>query len=802
MTDDQLPAARDGGGLDLASVQSLADFAEACGRLRAGRSYADLRRAARPRSLPAATVSDLLNARSTPTRDTVVTFLLACGLHDDAARRPWLTVWERVATAGQPQPAGAVRVRLTRPRLLGVHAAIQVSGTVRELPPYVPRDVDADLRSALAEAAAEGGFVLLLGGSSVGKTRALHEAVLATLPEWWLLHPADAAAIAGHAQAPTPRTVLWLDELQRYLNRPAALPAGTLRQLVTAGTVVVATLWPEEYTVRTARTCTDQQDLYANDRELLGLARLIQVPETFSRAERRHGEALAGTDPRIRIALDTTDAGFTQVLAAGPALIHRWEHAPAADCYGRAVITAALDARRVGAQQPATRAYLEAAAPAYLTAAQQATAPADWLDRALAYATGTVHGAAACLTPVPAGMGAVAGYLPADYLHQHAQRTRRTAALPDLVWNALLTHRDPRDSLGLAGNAGRRGRPEHAITFYRGALATDGLLAAVPLAATLIQHGAGAGADEGLQILRDHAAGNTIVAHFLTDMLVHCGRVDEAVQVLRELADGGDRYGVRRLTALLAEYSRLDEALQVLREYSAGDPYAYQQLAELLVEHGCHAQAARVLSEPGAIRSFSEMIDMAAEFRRAVDVPFELPPGIAEAAHAHQLAADLAGQGHIEEALQLLRDRAAAGDEGAVRRLVSMLTEHGRVDEALQVLRDRAATSTSDARWLAGMLKSRGRVEEAMQVLRDRAAGGDVHCLQQLATMLEEHDRVDEALQTLREHAADASVGYRLTGMLVRYGRADELLDEVAAGTTGAVEALPRLRRTDKPTAH
>ncbi|MEV0565932.1 hypothetical protein [Dactylosporangium sp. NPDC050588] len=797
MTDDQLPGAGD--RLDLASVQSLADFAEACGRLRAGRSYADLRRAARPRPLPAATVSDLLNARSTPTRDTVVTFLLACGLHDDAARRPWLAVWERVATAGRPQPAGAVRVRLARPRLLGVHAAIQVSGTVRELPPYVPRDVDADLRSALAEAAAEGGFVLLLGGSSVGKTRALHEAVLAALPEWWLLHPADTAAIVEHAKAPAPRTVLWLDELQRFLNRPAALPAGTLRQLVTAGTVVVATLWPEEYAVRTAQTCTGQQDLYANDRELLGLARLIQVPETFSRAERRHGEALAGTDPRIRIALDTTDAGFTQVLAAGPALIHRWEHAPAADCYGRAVITAALDARRVGAQQPATRAYLEAAAPAYLTAAQQATAPADWLDRALTYATGTVHGAAACLTPVPAGMGAVAGYLPADYLHQHAQRTRRTAALPDLVWNALLTHRDPRDSLGLAGNAERRGRPEHAIAFYRGALATDGLLAALPLGAALIRHG---GADEGLQILRDHAAGNSVVAHFLADMLVRCGRVDEAVQVLRELADGGDRYGVRRLTALLAEYSRLDEALQVLRDHAAGDPFAYEQLAELLTEHGCHAQAARVLSEPGAIRSFTEMIDLAAEFRRAVDAPFELPPGIAEASHARRLAADLARQGRLEEALQLLRDRAAAGDDQALHQLVTMLEEHNRADEALQVLRDHVATGAADARWLAGKLKSRDRVEEALEVLRDRAAAGDVYCLQQLATMLVEQDRVDEALQALREHATDASVGYRLTGMLAWHGRTDELLDEVAAGTTGAVEALPRLRRTNKPTAH
>ena len=89
--------------------------------------------------------------------------------------------------------------------MLGVQAAIHVEGAHGELPPYVPRDLDADLRTAITAAAASGGLVLMVGGSSVGKTRALFEAVWAALPEWWLLHPADIPAIAA---APTPRTVL------------------------------------------------------------------------------------------------------------------------------------------------------------------------------------------------------------------------------------------------------------------------------------------------------------------------------------------------------------------------------------------------------------------------------------------------------------------------------------------------------------------------------------------------------------------------------------------------------------------
>ena len=44
------------------------------------------------------------------------------------------------------------------------------------------------------------------------------EAVKALLPDWWLVHPAGAAEVAALAQVPSPRTVVWLDELQRYLD--------------------------------------------------------------------------------------------------------------------------------------------------------------------------------------------------------------------------------------------------------------------------------------------------------------------------------------------------------------------------------------------------------------------------------------------------------------------------------------------------------------------------------------------------------------------------------------------------------
>ena len=84
------------------------------------------------------------------------------------------------ADAGDPardaeaaRPAGAVRAGEADPRRLGVHAAISVPGVPDEVPPeYVPRDVDAaefGVRAKVAAAAERGGFVLLVGGSSVGQ---------------------------------------------------------------------------------------------------------------------------------------------------------------------------------------------------------------------------------------------------------------------------------------------------------------------------------------------------------------------------------------------------------------------------------------------------------------------------------------------------------------------------------------------------------------------------------------------------------------------------------------------------------
>jgi len=180
-------------------------------------------------------------------------------------------------------PAGAVRVSQAELRRLGVHAAISVPGVPDEVPPeYVPRDVDAaefGVRAKISAAAERGGFVLLIGDSSVGKTRTAIEVARALLPDWWLVHPGGPGEVAALAAAPPARMVVWLDELQRYLDGEDGLDGGVVRALLGAPgpVVIIATLWPELHAAYTVVPTPGSTDPRARERQVLDLADVVRI---------------------------------------------------------------------------------------------------------------------------------------------------------------------------------------------------------------------------------------------------------------------------------------------------------------------------------------------------------------------------------------------------------------------------------------------------------------------------------------------------------------------------------------------
>jgi hypothetical protein len=119
-------------------------------------------------------------------------------------------------------------------------------------------------------------------------------------------------------------------------------------------------------------------DPRARERQVLNLADVVRIAPAFSPAERGRARAAAARDRRLATALKAGGYGLTQTLAAAPQLVARWEDAQTANPYAWAVLTAALDAARLGARAPLSAGFLRAAAPGYCTSAQQAEAPENW----------------------------------------------------------------------------------------------------------------------------------------------------------------------------------------------------------------------------------------------------------------------------------------------------------------------------------------------------------------------------------------------------------------------------------------
>jgi hypothetical protein len=454
--------------IDLTTVQTPQQLAACLAELRGDRTLEaiDHSTARHEHRVPKSTVAEMVSGKHFPSSANLDAFLAACGV-PPGHRRPWADAWERANRARSAPPAGAVRVRDTTLRELGVHPAIRLSGQEGDQPPYVPRDYDAELRERIGA----GGFVLLRGASATGKTRSLAEAVRDRRPGRWLVQPGGVAAIEALAAAPPRDTVVWLDELQRHLTAQPALTSATIRALVHGGVLVVATIWPEDYQVMHTLRRPGPDDPQTRIREVLVLAQVVDVAPTFSKDEMAAAAGLAD-DPRVRLALADAELGVTQVLAAGPALVAWWEQG--GDAYGSAVITAAADARRLGVTVPLSRALLEEAALGYLTPRERALAPDGWVDRALDYAITLLHGAASAVTPVDGPVGVIAGYVIADFLLQHARTSRRTVVPPDAVWHALLGHvKDGGALLRLADEAERRLRIGVAETAYRAAIDLD-----------------------------------------------------------------------------------------------------------------------------------------------------------------------------------------------------------------------------------------------------------------------------------------------------------------------------------------
>ncbi|MEV4891588.1 hypothetical protein AB0K48_19615, partial [Nonomuraea sp. NPDC055795] len=386
-----------------------------------------------------------------------------------------LTIPERADPQRDAAAAGRVISRWN-PTTLGVHQAIGGG----PLPGYVHRPHDDLLYAVLDPDVAANRLVVLRGGSSTGKTRAAYQAVYVRLPHRPVFYPRTAAALAHLIGRGVPRrSVLWLNELRHYADDPAG--ATVLFQLIDLvegrdHIVAITSLWPSFWNTYTAghhggpgaadtargarELLTPLPELTGSDSRRIqpGLGGVIDVPDAFTRTQlaeiSRHGDSF------LRQALTAAErAGqpgrIAQHLAGVPDLLAHYER-PGADPYGKALITAAMDAVRLGHAQYLRRELLQDAALGYLTPEHRAVEGVDVSARqeaAWMYATRLLKGAVRALQPIPPQDGwGVAGYTLADSLDQFGRRHRHDKIPPRAFWTALAAHAQ-RDNLKTLGDA-------------------------------------------------------------------------------------------------------------------------------------------------------------------------------------------------------------------------------------------------------------------------------------------------------------------------------------------------------------
>lgn len=374
--------------------------------------------------------------------------------------------------------------RLTDPIKLGVHPAASVSSS--RVPPFIARDRLPDLENALRT----GGFVLVVGDSTAGKTRLAYEAMRRVLPRHLFIRPRtpDALPAALALAKRKRRSVLWLDDLERYLgfHGLAELPR----------CVVLATMRTHErddlsHRHDPARSAGERQSARVG-RDVLNLVTVeIRLDRMWSQDEL----ALAGAsdDSRITQALASADKhGIAESMAAGPQLLREWQDAR--DVRGAAIVAAAVDVRLAGYHRPLPLDFLRSLHTSYLDAADR---PGSW-EAALQWAAQPLHGTSSLLEP------SGDGFLAFDYL---VDATAQSPAIPTATWEALIEHAAPADLVEIAWQASYSGQLDQVERVFDLVLDAGLVMGAMEVATCLGDAGRTERAVTMLEQLVDRAEG-------------------------------------------------------------------------------------------------------------------------------------------------------------------------------------------------------------------------------------------------------------------------------------------------------
>ncbi|WP_406359332.1 hypothetical protein OID55_41470 [Streptomyces sp. NBC_00715] len=647
---------------------------------------------------------------------------------------------------GELKPSDALR--------LEVHPAVEAdvaSGSLTALPPYIgrPHGVDGQLRRMVAQSANGSQLVMVVGGSSTGKTRACWEAVRAELPSWRIVHPLAPdrpAALLRALQADVlePRTVLWLNEAQLYflVKDYTSQVSSALQDLLTdrqrGPVLVLGTVWPT-YWNHLADDPAEGDELHDGMgavHQLTDLARTVTMPPAFNARELADAASLVASDPRLELARSRAVSGrITQFLAGAPHLVRRYEQSDGA---ARAILHAAMDARRCGHGPLLTEEFLLTAAEGYIDEATWHTLDESWFTSSLDELLKPRRKLPGPLTryrPRPGEPSPDSAlYQLADILHEKSRTTRKRKPPAPSLWAAAATHsRTDADMRELAEAARTHQAVECEELYLRAASGGD-----VSLLTWFIRRLIGLGQFRRAEALIEEHCLSGLLLGELAAAVGHSGKFGDSERLARRaFAVSGDRSGHRRLAHhLLSLGMRRDAARIYSWAADHGDPSASRWLVRY---H--EAQGDRVTSE---------------RLARAV----------------------LTQHGSPAALLTLAQSRVAGGEVTDAARLSQIVADHGHADLLVAHAHERsdhrdhaaalcfygaaaAVEHPAALEWMSWRCDGQGKHRRAEDLAHAAAARGNSHALHSLAHLRFFKGYVQDAERLNRAAAQAGSLSAR-----------------------------------------
>jgi TPR repeat protein len=455
----------------------------------------------------------------------------------------------------------------------------------------------------------------------------------------------------------------------------------------------------------------DEPDPHRDARHLLKRATVISVPNAADEQELRDLQAAWPTDPRWAVAVEAarSDGKVIQVLGGGPYLTRRYDNAT--DPFEGAVLTAAIDAARLGHRGPIPLALLREAAPGYLTPEQrcQHHSGGRWFSDALSRAASKICGVSPltllrCSRP---GVGEPDAVRLHDYLAQYGHSARRVKLIPGEMWNALIKHAsDSGDRTRLADSAYDRGLLRIAAFLAAPAARAGNVTAMRHVWLALL--GTGRRQDAALWEQRAIEA-DPALAWDRIDRLYRRGDVAATEPHLRRLSDADDADAIYQLSCLLINAGRQKEAVSWLRRATGiGCVPAWG----LLREQGHETEADKLLEKAAASGHGESMSVLAArlEYEGRHDEACQWWYRMAESFSGSLFLTSRDN----ERAEAFLTQAAQAGNTNAMRRLARLYTIRRNPEAALPWLSQLAANGDREAMHdLPYALRNSGRFAEA-----------------------------------------------------------------------------------------